>query len=356
MPKLLNTTYFITQSAPSSPSSDYISIFISSSAIFAKTSDGSITNLIGSKGYANIRIFSSSNANAWTKPADIAYIQVAVISPGAGGGGGALNAAGTNRFGGAGGNAGGVAIARFDSSFLTETIYGVSIASGGTGGAAATTSPQAGGVGGASGANTFFYASASNTTLLLARGSINGGGGGSTSTATVGAVITDYSAAPQGTRLPPFVFIGSTGTTSHANSIGYIGTRAGSGGAGGGSINSSNTSLAAGSSSIYYYGSITSSGSPGASTTGGSGGGPNNFIHPLFLFGYSGSATSSVYLGIGGHGGGTGNNSINSGGEGGSGSLGCGGGGGGAALFSAGLTSGRGGAGGDGAVVIFEYY
>jgi hypothetical protein len=359
MSKLLNTTFAVTMSTPASPSSGYVSIYASGSSIFAEDSSGNISNLVGSKGYANVRVFTSSNAAAWTKPADIAYIQIAVIGAGGGGGGGALNAAGTLRFGGTGGNAGGVVIARINVSSLTETIYGVSISAGGAGGTAASTSPGAGGAGTSIATNTYFYASASNTTLLLARGG-NGGGGGSTSAGTLGLLITDYTAAPSGSAVAPFLFIGQQGAQAGSavnnNTLGYLLPRAVPGGAAGGSINGANASLAAGSSSAYYYGAITSSGAAGASPTGGSGGGPNNFIHPLYLFNYSGSATSSVYLGIGGHGGGAGNNGVNSGGSGGSGSFGCGGGGGGAALFSAGLTSGRGGLGGNGAVIIFEYY
>ena len=160
MAKLLNTTFLITQSVPSTPSSGYGTLYASGSSLYFKNSSGINYNLL-LIGSSSISTYLTSAT--WTKPTNIKYIKVVCAGGGSGGGSGRLGAAVSNRFGGGGGAGGGVNIVYFDSSSLTTNTYTVTVGGGGAGGPAQITT-AASGITGSLGSNSSF---SSGSTLLV---------------------------------------------------------------------------------------------------------------------------------------------------------------------------------------------
>lgn len=358
MAKLLNTASFITQSSPLTPSSGFGTLYASSGSVFFKNNSGVDYNL-SIVGSSSINIYTSSAT--WTKPSGIQYIKVICGGPGGGGGAGRVATDGSTRAGGDGGGGGDLATAYYSSASLIGTTYNLNIPGGGAGGLRTTSNTVAAGGSGTTPGTCSF--STGSTILLAALGGIRGRGGAA---GGAGPAHIAPTTATTPNIYPPFYLSGVDGGTDTGGGfadagVAFNGVRGLAGGGSGGRIFASNVPSRGGSgSAIYNYNILTPSGSPGAAVGGvGSNGAP--VIDILSILYTSGSVgSSSIRIGTGGHGGGSGNSPAPftvSGGDGGSGSLGAGGGGGGgagAALNT--VFSGRGGPGGGGFIIIFEYY
>ena len=359
--KILNTLFAVTHSTNPTPSPGFGSIFASGSFIYSTSSLG-ITNLVGSPlggGSASFTLYTSSGTYTYNTGSNIQYIKVVCAGGGGGGGGGRLGLASSNRAGGGGGAGGNINVATFSSSSLTTGSYTITVGTGGSGGLGRSGAVSFTGGDGNAGTDSTF---ASGSTILLRGVGGPAGGGGSTVPGTAGTNVAPTTATVPN-PLPPFYFSGTNGnagsTTVPTTNAGdaFNGSRFLGGGGGGGGINNANTSGNGGSgSAIYNFITLIQSGSPGstAGTRAGQNGAPVIDISQLFY--YSGSnITLGRLVGTGGHGGAGGNNSpAASAGNGGSGSAAAGGGGGGGTIVN--VTSGFGGRGGDGFVIIFEYY
>ena len=361
MAKLLNTTFLVTQSAPATPSSDFGTLFASSSKLFFKNTSGTTYDLTvaggGGGGLASTLVYTSSGTYTYNTGSNIQYIKVVCAGGGGGGGGGRLGLSGTNRAGGGGGAGGNINIAYFSSSLLTTGSYTGTVGAGGSGGAGRSGSITFTGGNGNIGADSTF---ASGLTVLLRATGGAFGGGGLTTPGLAGTNVAPTSPTVPN-PYPPFYYSGVNGaagsTTTGANAgNAFNGSRLLAGGGGGGGITNTNISGSGGSgSAIYNYTSLIQSGSPGI-VPGGVGQNGASVIDISHLLFYSGSnLTVGASIGTGGHGGGGGSQTpVTSAGNGGSGSMAAGGGGGGATIVN--TVSGTGGRGGDGFVLIFEYY
>ena len=365
MAKLLNTTFLVTQSAPATPSSGFGTLFASSSKLFFKNTSGTTYDLTaagGSEGgYTNILVYTSSAT--WYKQSNLQYIKVICAGPGGGGGSGRVALTNVISPGGSGGSGGNINIAYFSSSALLGYEYSVNITGGGAGGLRVTGNTTTNG-------NTPSTPNSSSFTtgsggsfikLLSALGGTGGSGGNAGGSSANIAPTTTQVPNP----FPPFYYCGvnggpGSGLTAINASDAFSGTRWLSAGGGGGGISATNTSGSGGSgSAVYSYSTLISSGSPGVVATGVGGSNSVPIFDAAQLLTYSGSAiTTSLVLTTGGAGGGGGSRGITvNGGNGGSGSLGAGGGGGGGASTNLNVVfSGAGGPGGDGFIIIFEYY
>ena len=361
MAKLLNTTFLVTQSAPATPSSDFGTLYASGSKLFFKNTSGTTYDLTvaggGGGGLASTLVYTSSGTYTYNTGSNIQYIKVVCAGGGGGGGGGRLGLTGTNRPGGGGGAGGNINIAYFSSSSLITGSYTITVGAGGSGGLGRSGGVSFNGGNGNSGSDSTF---SSGSTVLL-RGIGGPAGGGALTTAGTAGTNTAPTTALVPNPYPPFYYsgvngsVGSTITPVNATNA-FNGSRLLAGGGGGGGINNVNVSGSGGSgSAIYNYAVLIQSGSPGITPSGvGQNGAPVIDISSLLY--YSGSnLTVGASIGTGGHGGAGGRNSpAASAGNGGSGSIAAGGGGGGGAIVN--TVSGTGGAGGDGFVLIFEYY
>jgi hypothetical protein len=266
----------------------------------------------------NVQFFTANGT--WTKPAGAQAVYVAMAGGGGGGGGGAFAAAGAAG-GGAGGGGGGYSSATFQASQLTNTVS-VSVGTGG-GGGAAVTSASAGNPG-LGGNNSLFG------TYLYAHGGALGTAGNATngSTAAGGAGGVGLTTGGAG---------GTTVTTGAAGAAG-AGLATGGGGAGGGVI-AGPTAEAGGGGAAPVIGTNANSSAGGAV----GGATPTN-----------GSAVIQGCTAPGGGGGAAATSGAAQQGADAQANTGSGGGGGGAC--TAGSTSGKGGAGGSGFVLIISYF
>lgn len=360
MPKLLNTTFLVTQSAPSTPSNNTGVLYATTTGrVFFTNSAGRTSDLttIGSSSYI---AYTTSGTYTYVTGSGIRYIKVVCIGGGGGGGTGNRTAANQNRNGGSGGAGGNINVVYFTSQSLTAGSYTVTVGGGGAGG------PQNSGTGtggvGQPGNPSSFASSSFN--LVRAPGGPGGGGGGAGGSIGTGGTNLFPTTGSTGTinAWPPHYFAGCDGGgTQNGATLSVRGTALGgarwlaAGGAGAG-INASNITSSGGfGSAIYNYATLIQSGSPGIVVgTNGDNGAPVIDIACLWFASGSG-ITTGIRIGTGGHGGAAGNGTSNSG-RGGSGSLGAGGGGSGACLNTIGFVAPPGGKGGDGCVLIFEYY
>lgn len=368
MAKLLNTTFLVTQSAPSTPSSDFGILYASSSNLYFKNSSGTTYDLTTGGtggGYINVLVYTSSGTYTYSQNSGLQYIKIICAGAGGGGGSGRVAGATATTAGGQGGCGGNINIGYFSSSALLGSTYTVNIGAGQAGGARRTSTAALAGLTGATGLSSSFAtgSGANFTRLISALGGPGGLGGAAAGSTGVNALPT---IAQVSNPYPPFYFCGvdgaidSGGPANAANAL--SGTRWLAGGGTGGRIFNTEASSSGGSgSAVYSYNMLIQSGSPSAAASGLSGSNGAPVLDVIQLLYYSGSnITTGVRIGTGGHGGGSGNRSVTplvSGGGGGSGSLGAGaGGGGGGALGLNTVFSGAGGLGGDGFIIIFEYY
>jgi hypothetical protein len=355
MAKLLVTASLVTQSAPATPSAGFGTLYASGSGLYFKNSSGTNYDLsvVGSSSFT---AFTSSGTWTYTTGSNIQYIKVLCAGGGGGGGGGRLGATSSLRSPGGGGAGGSISIAYFSSQSLRTGSYTVTVGGGGSGGTNATGTTGLNGGNGVAGSDSTF--ASGSTILLRGVGGALGGFGNAAANGT-GGTNTAPTTASVPNPYPPFYYSGRNGSTGPANAgNAFDGTRFLAGGGGGGSINASNVSSAGASgSAVYQYATLIQSGSPGGINNAGQDGAPV-FDIINFLTYYTGSSLSTgVLVGTGGHGGGSGTNSPTaSAGNGGSGSRAAGGGGGGGTVTGTGISSGRGGPGGSGFVIIFEYY
>lgn len=278
-------------------------------------------------------VYNTAGSFTWTKPAGLKSAIVFVGGAGGGGGSGYRGAAGTNRFGGGGGGGGAWNIQLFDAVSLASTVA-ITVGAAGTGGAGILVDTTNGASGNTGGLSQF-------ASIISAGG--NGGSGGTTAGGTAGT-------GGAATIFLPYNSPGSNGNsgatgTSGAGGTGFQGLTANSGcpgGAGGSGINSTNvsaTSAGAGG-SIYQNGILISGPVAGAS--------PNGVNNKNIFLHMSQTLTSNTGVGTGGAGG---YPAFKDGGNGGY----CAGGGGGSGVLN-GTTSGKGGDGGVGLVIVMNIF
>jgi hypothetical protein len=279
-------------------------------------------------------VYNTAGLFTWTKPAGLKAAMVFVGGAGGGGGSGARLAAGNNRFGGGGAGGGAWFIQLFDANSLASTVA-VTVGTGGTG-AAGVTTDATNGSGGTTGGNSQFGA-------MIAAGGSGGGGGSTASGAGGGGGATSL--------FLPYSGLGASGGTSNTNTtatagspgFGILSGQTGCPGGGGGSgINSANVSATAGGAGggVYQNGALIAGPSSGAT--------PNGIDNKNIFIHMSTTLTSSVGVGTGGAGG---YPAFVNGGNGGF----CAGGGGGSGTLN-GTTSGKGGNGGTGLVIVMNIF
>ncbi|MCC6919414.1 MAG: DUF2793 domain-containing protein [Alphaproteobacteria bacterium] len=286
-------------------------------AMLVDKADGAVSFPLGAERVQTDRFTASGT---WTKPAWAKRVHVVAIAGGAGGGSGALRAAGVACGGGGGGGTGAMTEAVFAASDLGATVA-VTIGAGGAGGAAQTTTDGNGNAGTAGGVTSF------GSYLKAEIDSSNPGAGGTTAGGAAGAhqAVKDYPTGSGGS--------GGAGGTGAGTSAGNGGGRLASGGGGGGGLSAANAEGAGGNGGPAAIGAMTVAAVAGGAAGGGAGS--------------AGTANPQPYpAGSGGGGGGGAGHAVN-GGAGGAGAAPGGGGGGGGASRN-GLQSGRGGDGGRG--------
>ena len=231
MAKLLNTTFLVTQSAPSTPGSGLGTMYASSSKLFFKNSSGTTYDLTlsgsGTGGQINFLIYTSSGTYTYNTGSNIQYIKVICAGGGGGGGSGRLGGAGTNRFGGGSGAGGNMNVAYFSSQSLTTSSYTVTVGAGGSGGGQRIGAANLNGLAGSSGQNSSF--ASGSTILVIGVGGVSGSGGTNTA-GGVGGSNTAPSTATVPNPYPPFYYSGVNGvqgfTTTIANTNdAFSGTR-----------------------------------------------------------------------------------------------------------------------------------
>lgn len=281
-----------------------------------QTSAAAALTALGGTKTADVQIFTTPGTTTWTKPTGAKAVHVICIGAGGGGASGRVNAGQQ----GGGGGAGGCLSERTIPASVLGATESVTVGAGGAGGAGQTAINAQNAVGTKGGDSLF------GTWLS----SIGGDGGGTTGGA--GAQTNRFQWQNAG---------GGAGGTAAVGSTGGNSQMAGAGGGGGGGVNNPVTAQFAGGNG----GAVLSNAVSGGVSSGGSAGGGN---------GANGVSLNSItHAGGGGAGGGSA--IAGNGGNGGNGGLyGGGGGGGGAVAF--GYTSGAGGTGANGIVVVVTFF
>jgi hypothetical protein len=385
-------------------------IFLSASSIYMKNYDNEVYDLTDTNGFMRVTVYTSSGVYNYSRPGNIAYLQIICIGGGGGGGAGARNTTGNNRGGGGGGGAGVIAQRWFPSGSIPPGIYTVTVGASGSGGVTGSiVGTSAAGNNGSSGGASSFTSTLPAVTYLSANGgnagigctvagvaaganeqttAIVSGSGLATTiyrlvgmTGGTGGVLAQSTKTPNSITSTPnpihptadsllfpiYAFAGNKFGISSSYQSGYLppdvryqgGCWYGiGGGGGGGHISSLNVTVNGGTgASAYIWNTLTPAGTSG--TVGQNGGdGTNNIVDGNFLIAASSSyfPTASIGPGSPGGGGGPGDTvgAINGGRGGNAGNYGAGGGGGGGSTDPA--QAGNGGSGGTGCVIIFEYF
>jgi hypothetical protein len=288
------------------------------------------TGPAGTSTPTDVQIFTSSGT--WTKPAGARSVDVLVI---AGGGGGASGRVNAGQIGGGGGAGGGLTFrTQIPASSLLAT-ESVTVGAGGTGGNAVT-GPNAQGLAGTSGGDSSFGAIGGSAFSPWVYAGGGGGGTGSGSSGTGGG-SNGRNVNPGGA--------GGTGSIASAGGAGGATAISAAGGGSGGGCNLSGSWFIGGNGQwVLGNNPLTSGGQAlGGQTEG--------------AVGANGSTMGSYIHAGGGAGGGAGGVAVNAG-RGGNGGLYGGGGGGGGCQGTQGsvLTSGAGGNGAQGIVIVTTYF
>ncbi len=286
--------------------------------------------------------YTTPGSTSYNKPSNLLFALVLAIGAGGGGGGGQRRTAGTAA-GGGGGGANGALCRRLITNAEIVVAQTVVVGAGGTGGAGRTTdgTQNGGSAGGSSSFGSFVVAP--------------GGNGASTGTGTGGTLPLNSACTPQGVKNNHLGGGGANGGSSAAGGAGT--TMAGSStviatgaGGGGGATNGGGTTAGAGGNGGRNFNaaySLTTAATGGAANTNGGNGADNTLLHISL-------GQDLTTIGYGNPGGGGGASITGNGGNGGNGGkYGMGGGGGGGCLQP--FTSGAGGNGADGCVVVIEY-
>jgi len=331
---------------------------------------GETYDLTKSTSYYTVTYFTGSADRTdviyeWSPSPGLRYLEVCAV--GAGGGGGIGGAISPNSQGGLPGGGGAIIWATFPAFLLTDTQYRIRIQRGGAGGVVGS------GTGAAGGSSSF--ADSAGNVLVLAYG---GGGGVAGSNGGSKAGIPGYVSqsipigsglaggaggampnVPNASTVANFanaaaIFFNDSDPNNADSTIGEWGTGTGAGGGGGTIVASTTLAVAGSGSNGYQYNTLRINNNNGTSFPGsdGSAGGSGTDNLVTTLLRISSSYEATYGLGGGGHGGGS---SLTVGGRGGNGGFyGAGGGGGGA--VPSGQTSGAGGSGSAGLVILTEYY
>ena len=312
---------------------------------------GESQNATPSGSSVNAAYFTSSGT--WTKPAGVTWVRVFAYGGGGGGGSGRVDVAGTDRFGGDGGDPG----STVDVTFLAANVPAsvpVTIGAGGAG-AVGTAGTGDGSFGDTGGDTLFGISPVTGITQVRADGGAGGNGGSSVAVASAPFLNVELSGLGQGYPNPmgvPFAF-GTVGNVSAIfQNASYAQTSLGPAGGGcGGSIDAANTPLRGMRGQIAVRPFTTSTTARGVAGTvpGGAGtAGSQEDTAVLALFGIG------AQHGNAGGGAGDAAGTINGGaGASASGTYGTGGGGGAAATNPA--TSGAGGTGGNGYLAVLSW-
>jgi hypothetical protein len=342
MTRILTDISFIKNPvSASTPPSGFGTVYASGSDLYFINDSGSLFNITSNN---IIREYTSSDT--WTRPAGIKEVLVICVGAGGGGGSGYVGSTSTDRRGGGGGG-GGAFVSRRISSASLGTSEIITIGAGGTTGSAVTAAINTNGNPGGLGADSSFGS------LVVAKGGGSGAGGalgGSTGGAN-GGLASSCTPIRSPCALNGVQRVAPVGTTA-ASPNGMDGSFAAPAGGMGGAISTGNGFRTGGAGGgVHNEASLTAGGAGGATAgTNGTAGVDN--INRKLIFDINTLTTNGI--GTGGGGGASVANSTTAGSGANGGNYGAGGGGGGACLLNG--TSGAGGRGASGLVIIVEYY
>ena len=308
------------------PASLLVDVDVAANAAIAQSKINGLTTALDTKAkQTQVQIFTSNST--WTKPDGAKSVQIELVGGGGGGGSGRKGASGTACGGGGSGAGGGFTSRSIEASLLDATIP-VVVGIGGAG-ANGQTSTSTNGIAGSPGGNSTFG------TWTFAGGGTAGGGG----------TVAGGSAGISGSRAMFAGGGGALGGTTATAAAGGGTQCGGGGGGGGGGVSGAVPAFFNGGLGRLSVGTFLTQGDTAGGTTDGANGTAGI------------SAPTNYVMGGSGGGGGAGSiNAANNGGNGGAGGSYGGGGGGGGACLDTNASSGAGGNGAPGIVVVTTYF